>query len=82
MMSVQNETAYLDNLTGIYNRAFMFATQRYSKMDGAIMMDINSFKSINDNYAHEEGDEAFRIVAGFLKDDYRWFYKAARFCHA
>lgn len=82
MMSVQNETAYLDNLTGIYNRAFMFATQRYSKMDGAIMMDINSFKSINDNYAHEEGDEAFRIVAGVLKDDYRWFYKAAGFCHA
>ncbi len=66
-MSIQNEVAYVDSLTGVYNRAFLFAGNPYEQMDGALMVDINRFKSINDEYGHLEGDDALVTVGGILK---------------
>ncbi len=63
-----------DSLTGLYNR---FGFARYgeemlhkAKEQGASMMvmfiDMNGLKSINDEFGHEEGDEAIKILANAL----------------
>ena len=67
--------AFTDELTGIYNRRyFMNIAEKQlnnCKKDGRpfsiIMLDIDYFKSVNDNYGHLAGDEALKIFAGRLK---------------
>ena len=59
-----------DPLTDLYNRRAFFelADRKISeRTDGsylsAIMFDIDHFKSVNDKYGHDAGDEVIRIVA-------------------
>lgn len=63
-----------DTLTGLYNRAFfektissLNANQRKSDTSFALVIaDIDHFKSINDTYGHQAGDEALKSVASTL----------------
>jgi diguanylate cyclase (GGDEF)-like protein len=64
-----------DVLTGLLNqrgideelkRAWMLG-QRQKKGTGAIMVDIDHFKSINDSYGHPVGDQVLRELADLLK---------------
>ncbi|MBO4501470.1 MAG: GGDEF domain-containing protein [Clostridia bacterium] len=70
--SMLNEEKFRDSLTGLYNRAYLdylvstTLSFRESVYDG-IMIDINAFKRINDNYGHAVGDEALRITATVLE---------------
>ena len=67
--SLQNETIYLDSLTGIYNRTYidrLVKKIRHKKVIG-IMIDVNDFKSINDNYGHKEGDKVLIAFANALR---------------
>ena len=68
MMSLQNEMAYVDYLTGLLNRSYLFTARPYQSMKGLIMMDINSFKAINDQIGHEMGDRALREIGAVLHD--------------
>ncbi|MCR4788038.1 MAG: GGDEF domain-containing protein [Lachnospiraceae bacterium] len=73
LISLQNECIFIDKLTGVYNRYELEKILRqYSgrriKRIGAIMIDMNDFKSINDNYSHEEGDNALVAVANILTE--------------
>ena len=56
-----------DKLTGIRNRAKLEEDiRRYTEkgmLRAAFMIDIDDFKSINDNYGHRVGDDALRQVA-------------------
>ena len=56
-----------DKLTGIRNRAKLEEDiERYTDrgmLRAAFMIDIDDFKSINDNYGHRVGDDALRQVA-------------------
>ncbi len=67
-MSIQNEFSYLDILTGLYNRAYLdyqidsMLRERNPRL-GAIMIDVDYFKKINDTYGHSVGDEALIDVA-------------------
>ena len=65
-MSLQKEHAYIDELTGLLNRAYLFNNKFYETMRGGIMLDVNRFKSINDTYGHDTGDKALIEIANIL----------------
>jgi diguanylate cyclase (GGDEF)-like protein len=66
-----NIAAKYDGLTGIYNRIHFFnlanaefeTSKRYNRKISVIMMDIDHFKKINDNYGHKTGDDILKLVA-------------------
>ena len=71
VVCLQNENIFLDRLTGVYNRYYLDEIQKGVKSKnkgtfGAMMLDMNGFKNINDNYSHAEGDEALKNVAKIL----------------
>ncbi|MBV2121792.1 MAG: sensor domain-containing diguanylate cyclase [Candidatus Thiodiazotropha sp. (ex Ctena orbiculata)] len=65
------ELAITDELTGLYNRRHIMATfeserrraQRYETPLSLLMIDIDHFKMINDEYGHAAGDAALRGIA-------------------
>ena len=75
MTALKNETIFLDHLTGLYNRVYLeFLQKQAGKKKGVwvagIMIDLNAFKHINDNYGHSEGDEALIIVTDLLRKSF------------
>src|SRR5256714_14324557 len=59
--------AYHDELTGLRaRRAFNDALLRLEKPYAIAAVDIDHFKSFNDTYGHETGDQVLRMVAGRL----------------
>ena len=81
------ELAVTDGLTGLYNRkkfdeilADQFARFRRNHRPFAVMMlDLDNFKSVNDNYGHVAGDEALADVAAILKQSVRDVDYVARY---
>ncbi len=70
-IALQNECIYIDKLTGVYNRyeldKFLKNTRfKRNNRIAAMMLDLNDFKSINDNYSHEEGDKALVAFADII----------------
>jgi len=69
------EWASLDALTGIYNYRYFSErldsewsrALRYEKPLSLIMIDVDLFKQVNDNYGHLCGDEVLREIAHLLK---------------
>ncbi|MCI1722997.1 MAG: GGDEF domain-containing protein [Lachnospiraceae bacterium] len=72
--SMQKMQVSTDGLTGMNNRA-KFDSYLASVTEEKIapmrlylfLMDVNSFKSINDQYGHYEGDQALRETSSLLK---------------
>ena len=69
--SLQNESIYVDKLTGVNNRYELDnirkkLLRRKPEPMAALMLDLNGFKQINDNYSHEEGDKALVAFADIL----------------
>ncbi len=67
-ISLQNQKSFIDPLTGLYNRLFLEHTLAVAggmKYYG-IMLDINYFKRINDEYGHSTGDRALNKAAELL----------------
>ncbi|MGN0395804.1 MAG: GGDEF domain-containing protein [Coprococcus sp.] len=73
-VQLQSLNALLDALSGLYNRRYLDNLlehlQRNSKISTVygIMMDVNSFKKINDNFGHSVGDDALRNIGQILSD--------------
>lgn len=73
------QLAYVDGLTGIHNRRFFEMRigeelERASRFGGrmsVIMVDIDHFKRLNDEFGHLLGDEALRNVSSILKQQLR-----------
>jgi len=65
------EMSYHDWLTGLYNqRIFSMKTQEYKKKEmpfGIIYIDLNGFKTVNDEYGHKVGDELITSVSQKLE---------------
>jgi diguanylate cyclase (GGDEF)-like protein len=69
------QLASVDSMTGLNNRRH-FRTlaeaewsrfRRYGRPLALLMIDIDLFKSINDSYGHDIGDEVIKSVAGILQ---------------
>lgn len=64
------EASLRDPLTGCYNRRFLVEVQkRLSSFVtwGTIVVDIDNFKELNDDFGHQAGDEALVKVSRFLQ---------------
>jgi two-component system cell cycle response regulator len=78
--------ALMDGLTGLYNRRYlevhlqkMLQNAAASKKPmGILYMDIDHFKSVNDTYGHNVGDEILKGFAARIKDSLRSFDLVAR----
>lgn len=68
--------AFCDDLTGLYNRTAlnksiqreMNLAKRQQSPFVVIMLDIDHFKKINDQFGHLTGDYALQVLANCLKD--------------
>jgi diguanylate cyclase (GGDEF)-like protein len=80
------EDALTDHLTGLANRRRferqlereVVRTMRYGHSFCLLMLDIDDFKRVNDNYGHEAGDEAIKSLAKALQEGTRGIDLAAR----
>ncbi|MFK8043293.1 diguanylate cyclase [Congregibacter sp.] len=74
-----NRLAHTDGLTGILNRrAFdselaiaVARSERYQRDLSLIVLDIDEFKALNDNYGHPAGDAVIRAVARVMTETAR-----------
>jgi len=73
------QLAYLDGLTGIFNRRYfelriaqeIERARRFSSGLGVLMIDIDQFKRLNDEFGHLLGDEVLRQVSSILHQQVR-----------
>jgi diguanylate cyclase (GGDEF)-like protein len=84
--SIQNRNVLTDSLTGISNRKSLeeylerkINSISKNKTFSAILIDIDGFKKINDNFGHNEGDKALQISSKLLSDCLRYNDFIARF---
>lgn len=81
------ESGTRDTLTGLYlRRVFDFYLEReiikasrYSEPLSLIMLDIDNFKSVNDNYGHQTGDKILKQVGRIVLKTCRQTDLAARY---
>ena len=72
LASLQNEMIYHDQLTGLFNRSYLLylleknaATPKFNIT--GVMIDLNGFKHINDEFGHAVGDDALVMSARILQ---------------
>lgn len=73
------ELAFTDDLTGLANRRSCFKKmvseyhrhERYNNDLSIMIIDIDFFKKVNDNYGHDQGDKVLKVVANLLKNSCR-----------
>lgn len=83
---IADEQARTDSLSGLPNRRAFFEqaeqelkrAKRYASPLSVIMLDIDHFKQINDNYGHATGDSVIRKLAQAIGDVLRDTDMAAR----
>ncbi len=81
------EAAVIDTLTGLTNRRGfdrrlaeeVARARRYDTPLSLVMMDLDSFKDINDKYGHATGDALLRAVGVLLNAELRTADVAVRF---
>jgi diguanylate cyclase (GGDEF)-like protein len=65
----------IDPLTRLPNRAFIHyrfqQLKRQDAMVSVIMVDIDRFKDINDNYGHNTGDEVLKTISKIMTEEIR-----------
>lgn len=70
---------YCDQLTGLANRTFIEITltaniqemMDYNYSFGLIFLDVDKFKTVNDTYGHNVGDEVLKMIAKTLLNGFR-----------
>lgn len=76
-----------DGLTNVYNRKYFmrFSKKEFSYLDAKnrnftiVMVDIDYFKHVNDDYGHQTGDDVLVGLSKILKDSIRSLDKVARY---
>lgn len=83
----QERMAFLDPLTGLYNRRYLdealqrecVRVRRYWGLVSCLMLDLDGFKACNDTYGHLEGDELLKRIADAVTKTVRDTDIAARY---
>ncbi|MCB1829071.1 MAG: GGDEF domain-containing protein [Chromatiaceae bacterium] len=78
-ISELSEQVHVDSLTGLYNyRHFLQLaeqelerTRRNSQPTALIMVDLDHFKRVNDDWGHEAGNQTLRRCASLIKNELR-----------
>ncbi|MFN3599511.1 MAG: GGDEF domain-containing protein [Aquificaceae bacterium] len=78
-MDALKEQSLRDQLTGLYNRRFLDETidkivaqiKRRGTNLGILMVDVDYFKQVNDNYGHDTGDKVLKEVANVISKSVR-----------
>jgi diguanylate cyclase (GGDEF)-like protein len=73
------ELAIYDDLTGIFNRRHLYElgkrefnrAQRFHRTLAVVMMDLDYFRNVNDEYGHAVGDQILRLVSERCKSSIR-----------
>jgi len=81
------QLAYLDGLTGIFNRRFfelrvveeIDRARRFNSGMAIVMVDIDQFKRLNDEFGHLLGDEVLRQVSSVFHQQLRKIDVVCRF---
>ena len=74
-----NEQVIRDPLTGLYNRRYLYETTEHELARAIrknypisiMMIDIDHFKSLNDTYGHQAGDEIIIALSKLLQENIR-----------
>jgi diguanylate cyclase (GGDEF)-like protein len=81
------ETSFKDELTGLYNRRFLFVRleeeisrhRRFGHPVAIVLFDLDGFKEVNDEQGHMIGDETLRDIAQVLMRYSRGINVVARY---
>jgi len=81
------EMSRVDGLTQLYNRRYWQErfqslyrlAKRRESVNTAIMLDIDHFKAVNDNYGHQAGDKVIQTLARIIKQQVRETDLAGRY---
>jgi len=73
------ESSLRDHLTGLYNRRHFKTVleieidrwRRYQAPLSLMVMDVDFFKQVNDNYGHEAGDQILNIISTIMTETLR-----------
>ena len=70
-LNILSKQSLVDSLTGLYNRAYIeheliIARRSKKYIYSGVMIDIDQFKSINDNFGHSSGDDALENAARII----------------
>ena len=79
LMDALKESAFRDGLTGLYNRKFLDEHSKklipYAKREkfniGILMLDMDHFKAVNDEYGHDIGDKVLKELSRILEENVR-----------
>jgi diguanylate cyclase (GGDEF)-like protein len=85
-LDVCEEAAFTDHLTGLANRRRferqlereVGRVERFGHPFTLLMLDIDSFKKLNDSFGHDAGDDAIRRLGKVLREGTRGIDLAAR----
>lgn len=73
-MQLGNQNAFVDDLSGLFNRKYYHYVikklqgEKKCQLVSGIMMDVNDFKSINDQFGHNMGDDAIRSLGTLISE--------------
>lgn len=87
LVRMLNERAQLDGLTGLWNRSHLderliqlvSSAERSNRPMSLALLDLDHFKSINDNYGHPAGDAALQGAAEIISKTARGSDIACRY---
>jgi diguanylate cyclase (GGDEF)-like protein len=79
LMEHLRESSLRDAMTGLYNRRFLeeytttlvATSQRRKSPFAVLMLDLDYFKQVNDNFGHEAGDKVLKTLADILAKSVR-----------
>lgn len=77
-----SKISFTDELSGLHNRHYLKKVSRQLTPDGRYylcILDIDHFKSVNDKYGHDIGDQVIKRVASVIKSRIRLTDYAFRF---